>query len=39
MDHLNALLDMCIHEYILEQIRKNITATLNLVEVKNRNTI
>ena len=39
MDHLYVLLDHCAHEDILQQIRKNIRATLNLVEVNNKNII
>ena len=33
MDHLYVLLDHCTDEDILQQIRKNIRAALNLVEV------
>ena len=33
MDHLYVLLDQCTDEDILQQIRKNIRAALNLVEV------
>ena len=33
MDHLYSLLDQCTDEDILQQIRKNIRAMLNLVEV------
>ena len=33
MDHLYALLDQCTHEDILQHVRKNIKAVLNLVEV------
>ena len=33
MDHLYTLLDQCTDEDILQQIRKNIRAALNLVEV------
>ena len=36
MDNLYALWDHCAHEDILQQIRKNIKATLNLVEVNNK---
>ena len=39
MDHLYTLLDQCTDEDILQQIRKNIRAVLNLVEVNNRNII
>ena len=39
MDHLYTLLDQCTQEDILQQIRKNIIAVLNLVEVNNRNII
>ena len=39
MDHLDALLDHCTDEDILQQTRKNIRAALNLVEVNNRNII
>ena len=38
-DHLYTLLDHCTHEDILQQIRKNIRAELNLVEVNIRNII
>ena len=33
MDHLHALLDQCTDEDILQYVRKNIRAVLNLVEV------
>ena len=33
MDHLYALLEQCTDRDILEQIRKNIRAEINLVEV------
>ena len=39
MNHLYTLLDQYTDEDILQQIRKNITAALNLVEVNNRNII
>ena len=39
MDHLYVLLDQCTREDILQQIRKDIRAVLNLVEVNNRNII
>ena len=39
IDHLYAMLDQCTDEDILQQIRKNIIAELNLVEVNNRNII
>ena len=39
MNHLYTLLDHYTDEDILQQIRKNITAALNLVEVNNRNII
>ena len=33
MDHLYALLDQCTDEDILQHVRKNIRAALNLVEI------
>ena len=33
MDHLYTLLDQCTHEDILQHVRKNIKAVLNLIEV------
>ena len=39
IDHLYAMLDQCTDEDILQQIRKNIIAELNLVEVNNKNII
>ena len=39
MDHLYTLLDQCTDEDILQHVRKNIRAVLNLVEVNNRNII
>ena len=39
IDHLYAMLDQYTDEDILQQIRKNIIAELNLVEVNNRNII
>ena len=39
MDHLYTLLDQCTDEHILQHVRKNIRAVLNLVEVNNRNII
>ena len=38
MDHLYTLLDQCTDEDILQHVRKNIRAVLNL-EVNNRNII
>ena len=39
MDHLYVLLDQCTDENILQQIRKNKRAALNLVEVNNKSII
>ena len=36
MDHLYAMLDQCTDEYILPQVRKNISTALNVIEVNIR---